>query len=275
MISMSGAIGAAGAGVTSLSGLAFFISPGTNKAERSRSDTLCGDAQSATEDRNLEIKHWGDAAAPGSITVSIVKSIAEAPVVFADLTGRNPNVYYEVGLAHALGIPVIAFLSEDEKPAFDLSGERLIRVRIVDDEIIHRPQLRDAVRQALKAVESNGSTADTAVGLYLQGKENERLRNEVERLHSGQGEGAHRHEQLPRAQDLLQAARLGRLRRLRVDEVESGMKVVHIEYGLGEVVRFRHVGDGFFLTVRYSDGSTDSSTLQPHDRELDLFLDPL
>ena len=39
--------------------------------------------------------------------------IIEADVLLGDLTGANPNVFYEIGLAHAFGKPVI-FLTQDD-----------------------------------------------------------------------------------------------------------------------------------------------------------------
>jgi hypothetical protein len=38
--------------------------------------------------------------------------IIEADVLLSDITSGNPNVFYEIGLAHALGKPVI-FLTQD------------------------------------------------------------------------------------------------------------------------------------------------------------------
>jgi nucleoside 2-deoxyribosyltransferase len=40
-------------------------------------------------------------------------SILSADCVIADVSGSNPNVFYEVGLAHAFGKPVI-FLTQDD-----------------------------------------------------------------------------------------------------------------------------------------------------------------
>jgi hypothetical protein len=65
---------------------------------------------------------------PGQITVQIIRSLATATVVIADLTGTNPNVYYELGVAQALGIPVIPLVDTPESLAFDLKAERVIEI---------------------------------------------------------------------------------------------------------------------------------------------------
>jgi nucleoside 2-deoxyribosyltransferase len=42
-----------------------------------------------------------------SILQRVYNQIAKADIVIADMTGKNPNVFYEVGYAHALGKTVI------------------------------------------------------------------------------------------------------------------------------------------------------------------------
>ena len=39
-----------------------------------------------------------------------------------DTTGGNPNVFYEIGYAHALGKPTILMCKKGEKLPFDLQG---------------------------------------------------------------------------------------------------------------------------------------------------------
>ena len=50
----------------------------------------------------------------------IYNQIAKADVVIADMTGRNPNVFYEVGYAHALGKLTILLTQISEDIPFDL-----------------------------------------------------------------------------------------------------------------------------------------------------------
>ena len=47
-------------------------------------------------------------------------SIRAARVVLAELSGRNPNVLYELGLSHAIGKPVIIITSSMDDVPFDL-----------------------------------------------------------------------------------------------------------------------------------------------------------
>ena len=63
---------------------------------------------------------------PGSIMKDIWELTKDAKILLADLTTRNPNVLYELGLAHAITKPVI-LISEDEKDIpFDLKPLRVI-----------------------------------------------------------------------------------------------------------------------------------------------------
>ena len=58
----------------------------------------------------------------GRITEEIIKKIQSSEYLFADLTGARPNVYYEVGFAHALSKRVILFRRKGESVHFDLAG---------------------------------------------------------------------------------------------------------------------------------------------------------
>lgn len=50
----------------------------------------------------------------------IYNQIAKADVIVADMTGRNPNVFYETGYAHALGKSVILLTRKVDDIPFDL-----------------------------------------------------------------------------------------------------------------------------------------------------------
>lgn len=47
-------------------------------------------------------------------------------VIVADLTGRNPNVFYELCFAHSFGLPVVILVDFAENLPFDVKNERVI-----------------------------------------------------------------------------------------------------------------------------------------------------
>lgn len=55
-----------------------------------------------------------------SILARIYNQIAKADLIVADMSGRNPNVFYEVGYAHALGKTVILLTKNSDDIPFDL-----------------------------------------------------------------------------------------------------------------------------------------------------------
>ncbi len=55
-----------------------------------------------------------------SILDRIYNQIANADIIVADMTGRNPNVLYEAGYAHALNKPVILLTQKADDIPFDL-----------------------------------------------------------------------------------------------------------------------------------------------------------
>lgn len=68
----------------------------------------------------------------GKIIDQIWRGISQAKVLIAELTSRNPNVFYELGLAHAVQKPVVLVSSNEEDVPFDLNHIRVIYYDIHD-----------------------------------------------------------------------------------------------------------------------------------------------
>jgi hypothetical protein len=54
------------------------------------------------------------------VMVDIYENILKASVIIADITSRNPNVFYELGIAHALGKRVVLVTQDVQDIPFDL-----------------------------------------------------------------------------------------------------------------------------------------------------------
>ena len=68
----------------------------------------------------------------GKIMDQVWRGIRDAKVLVAELTTRNANVYYELGLAHALGKPVVLIAADGEEVPFDVHHIRVIYYDVND-----------------------------------------------------------------------------------------------------------------------------------------------
>jgi len=60
------------------------------------------------------------------VLTDIWKAINEAAFIIADLTALNPNVYYELGIAHTLGKELIPIAQDETKIPFDAQPFRIL-----------------------------------------------------------------------------------------------------------------------------------------------------
>lgn len=91
----------------------------------------------------------GDEDAPvGEIFSAILRYMSRARLIIANINGRNPNVFYELGLAHALNKDVILIASVKESTSeipFDLRTKNIL----LYDDI---PELQSKLHKALLRV---------------------------------------------------------------------------------------------------------------------------
>ncbi len=71
-----------------------------------------------------------DIYSDGIIIEDIWTNICEAHIIIADATGSNPNVFYEMGLAHAIRKPVIILAQSIADIPFDLRHRRMIPYKV-------------------------------------------------------------------------------------------------------------------------------------------------
>ena len=103
-------------------------------------------------------------ATPGPITSRILRSLLASKVVVADLTGSNPNVFYELSFAHSFGLPVVILIDKAENLPFDVKNERVIPLG--DDGSIGMQQgevAKRRLRESFKIVLAEGYTPNSLV----------------------------------------------------------------------------------------------------------------
>jgi hypothetical protein len=90
-----------------------------------------------------------DVVGPGLIIADIVREIAAAQLVIADITPSNPNVYFEVGYALALNKPTILLAKKGTPLPFDLAG---FRVLFYEDSIGGKAKLEQGLHRHLASI---------------------------------------------------------------------------------------------------------------------------
>ncbi|MBA4375695.1 MAG: hypothetical protein C0401_05925 [Anaerolinea sp.] len=75
---------------------------------------------------NLEPFRTDDLYRPSMIINDIWSYTKKAKLILADLSGKNPNVFYELGLAHGIAKPVILISESINDVPFDLRALRVI-----------------------------------------------------------------------------------------------------------------------------------------------------
>lgn len=89
-------------------------------------DAVYTTLRDAAAGARMRIQRADDIWEHPSIMQDIVSLIDRSSVVICDCSGRNPNVFYEVGIAHTLGREVILITQSMEDIPFDLRHLRCI-----------------------------------------------------------------------------------------------------------------------------------------------------
>jgi hypothetical protein len=80
----------------------------------------------ALTEAGYDVFRGDDIRSHQNILKDILEGLANSDLVVADLSGSNPNVYYELGLAHGLGRRVVLLTQKVEELPFDLRSYRVI-----------------------------------------------------------------------------------------------------------------------------------------------------
>jgi len=101
------------------------------------------------ETAGLQSFRVDDVYRPGIILQDIIQGIAESEVIIAEITPPNPNVFYELGYAHAIGKPTILLADRKNPLPFDIRSYRCI---FYDNTIKGKKAVENTLRKHLESV---------------------------------------------------------------------------------------------------------------------------
>jgi hypothetical protein len=90
------------------------------------SDAINSSIRGVCKARGVRPLRGDDIFTPTDILDDIWRGIVDADFVIADITGRNPNVFYELGMAHAIGKPVLILSQTADDVPIDLKTRRIL-----------------------------------------------------------------------------------------------------------------------------------------------------
>lgn len=115
------------------------------------------------EELNYVTKRADEINDPGLISRRIIREIITSDLVVADLTGHNPNVFYELAIRHFVGRPFVQIIEKSDALPFDVYDLNTIKIDHNDIDCIIRSKER--LRELIASGASSGfiETPVTAV----------------------------------------------------------------------------------------------------------------
>jgi hypothetical protein len=101
------------------------------------------------EAAGFDVFRIDEKAGPGVVFQDIQREIEQAEIVIAEITPANPNVFYELGYAHALGKPTILLARREAELPFDI---RSFRVVFYNDTIGGKVEVERNLQRHLEAI---------------------------------------------------------------------------------------------------------------------------
>lgn len=108
-------------------------------------------------------------AEPGMITNQIIDRVTGSDLVIADLSERNPNVFYELAIRHVTRKPYIHLIAHDEDIPFDNAGARAIKVDVSDLRSVAGAKV-ELARQ-ITTITAPGAVVESPISIALSMQE--------------------------------------------------------------------------------------------------------
>jgi len=107
-------------------------------------------------------------ARPGEIIFHIIENLFLSEIVIADLSGRNANVYYELGVRHAINNNTILIADDINDIPFDLRSLRTITYKYDPEGML---RLKENLERAILKILNEPEKIDNPVRNYLYNRE--------------------------------------------------------------------------------------------------------
>ncbi len=146
----------------------FVIAPiGDEKSEtRERSDKILKHVIiPVTKECDYRTVRADKISEPGIITSQVIQHLIDNDLVIADLTEKNPNVFYELAVRHTVKKPVIQIIQAYESIPFDVSPARTIHFDYRDLDSV--ANCKEELMRQIHSVEKYPSKVDSPISMAI------------------------------------------------------------------------------------------------------------
>ena len=141
--------------------------PGTDT--RTRSDQVLEHIiRPVVESCGYKAVRADEIAEPGIITNQIIRHVVDDPLVIADLTGQNPNVFYELAIRHATRKPLVQIINKVEDIPFDVGSMRTIPVDHQNLDSVE--EAKSEIKRQIQSLEKSSSSLESPISVALEGR---------------------------------------------------------------------------------------------------------
>ena len=102
---------------------------------------------------------------PGIITTQIIEHIVDADLVIADLTEKNPNVFYELAIRHAIRKPLVQMIRKGDVIPFDVAATRIIQFDLHNLDSV--ASAKEEITSQVKSLEAGNSEVHNPISVSL------------------------------------------------------------------------------------------------------------
>lgn len=148
--------------------ICFVISPiGEEGSEtRERSDQVLKHIiSSSVEQMGYTVIRADKISEPGIITTQIIEHIVDAELVIADLTEKNPNVFYELAIRHTIRKPLVQMIRKGDVIPFDVAATRIIQFDLHSlDSVAYA---KEEILSQIKSLEAGNNEVHNPISVSL------------------------------------------------------------------------------------------------------------
>jgi hypothetical protein len=102
---------------------------------------------------------------PGLIVPAVIERVMDDPLVIADLSDRDPIVYYLLAIRHMARKPLVKMIDASQPSPFDVAQSRTIRVDTHDLDSVE--YCRRELRQQIRHVERKPQDSDNPINNFV------------------------------------------------------------------------------------------------------------